>query len=77
MGLKNYLMKKVMKSKLKDAPPQQQEMIMKLVENNPALFEKISKEVKQEMKNGKDQMAASMIVMKKYQGEIQKAMQQN
>ncbi|MEX0673076.1 MAG: hypothetical protein WDZ82_00020 [Candidatus Paceibacterota bacterium] len=75
MGLKNYVMRKMMQSKLKDAPPQQQEMIMNLVENNPELFEKISKEIKQEMKNGKDQMAASMLVMKKYQGEIQKALQ--
>ncbi|MEX0930438.1 MAG: hypothetical protein WDZ79_02025 [Candidatus Paceibacterota bacterium] len=77
MGLKNYIMRKVMKAKLKDAPPQQQEMIMGMVENNPELFAKISKEIKQEMKNGRDQMAASMLVMKKYQKDIQKALQKN
>jgi len=73
--IKNYMMKKMMQSKMKDASPQQQEQIMKLVEENPELFEKITKEIKQEMKNGSDQMAASMKVMKKYQGELQKALQ--
>ncbi len=74
MGIKNYITKKVLERKLKDAPPQQREMITSLVENNPELFEKITKEIKQEMKQGKSEMAASMLVMKKYQGEIQKAM---
>ena len=75
MGFKNYMMKKVMQHKMKDAPPEQQQQIEKLMEENPELFEKISKEIKQEMKNGTDQMAASMKVMRKYQSELQKALQ--
>ena len=74
--IKNYAMKKMMEHKMKDMPPQQQEQVMKMVQENPELFEKIQKEIKQEMKNGKDQMAASMQVMRKYQSEIQKIMQQ-
>jgi len=65
-----------MQHKMKDMPKQQQEQVMKMVQENPELFEKIQKEIKQEMKNGKDQMAASMQVMRKYQSEIQKIMQQ-
>jgi len=74
--IKNYMMEKVMQHKMKDMPKQQQEQVMKMVQENPELFEKIQKEIKQEMKNGKDQMAASMQVMRKYQSEIQKIMQQ-
>ena len=74
--IKNYMMKKVMDHKMKDADPQQRQMIEKLMNENPELLEKIQKEIKQEMNNGKDQMAASMVVMKKHQSEIQKIMQQ-
>lgn len=74
--MKNYMMKKVMQHKMKDASPQQQEQVMKIMEENPELFEQIQKEIKQEMKNGKDQMAASMQVMKRHQSELQKIMQQ-
>lgn len=73
---KNYMMKKVMQHKMKDASPEQQQQINAILENNPELMDKITKEIKQEMDSGKDQMSASMVVMKKYQKEIQEAMQQ-
>ncbi len=69
-------MKKYLKAKMKGVPEEQQEMIIKLVEKNPELFEKIGKEVKQKTKEGKSEMAATMEVMRKYQGEIQKLMQE-
>ena len=72
--IKNYMMKKMVQSQMKNAPKDQQDQIMTLIDEHPELFEKITKEIKQEMKNGKDQMSASMLVMKKYQGELQKAM---
>jgi len=65
-------MKKIMK--MKGVPPEQIEMIIKLMEKDPELFKKISKEIKQKMKEGKDQTLASMEVMRKYQGEIVKLM---
>jgi hypothetical protein len=52
----------------------QQEMFLSLMEKNPALFEKIAKEIEQLKKEGKGETAASMQVMRKYQGEIQKLM---
>lgn len=64
-------MKKLLESQLKNVPEDQKEMIMTMVEKDPALFEKIAKELQTEMKaNGNNQMAASMKVLPKYQKEI-------
>ncbi len=76
MGIKNYFLKKYLKTKMKGVPEEQQEMIMNLIEKNPELFEKIGNEVKQKTKEGKSEMAATMEVMRKHQSEIQKLMQQ-
>lgn len=75
MGIKNFLVKKMAERQLKDMPPQQRDMIMKLLENNPDLFMKMSKEVEHKIKvEGKDQMLAMMEVGKKYQKELKEAM---
>ncbi|MCX6736191.1 MAG: hypothetical protein NTZ13_03855 [Candidatus Parcubacteria bacterium] len=73
MGVKDFFVKKLIQSKLKGVPEEQQEMIIALVTENPELFEKIGKEIQQKIKEGKGETAASMEVMRKYQGEIQKA----
>ncbi len=75
MGIKDFFVKKLIESKLKDVPEAQREQIIKLVTENPELFEKIGKEIQQKTKEGKTEMAASMEVMRKYQSEIQKVMQ--
>jgi len=76
MGIKNFMMKKMAEKQLKDMPKEQQEMIMKLIENNPDLFVKMSKEVEHKIKKeGKDQMLAMMEVGKKYQKELKEAME--
>jgi hypothetical protein len=67
-------MKKMMASKLKDVPQDQQDKIFKAIETNPDLFKKIAEEVQEKMKQGKDQMAASMEVMQKYQEDLKKVM---
>ncbi len=73
--LKQYAMKKVLASQMKNVPPEQQEMIMGMVEKDPALFEKIAKEMQEELKkNGNNQMAAAMKVLPKYQQQILGAM---
>lgn len=73
--MKNYAVKKMLQSQMKDVPADQQAMIMEMVENDPKLFEKVAKEMKEEMNsNGNDQMAAAMKVLPKYQQEIQAAM---
>ena len=74
MGIKDFFVKKLIESKLKDVPEEQREQIIKLITENPELFEKIGKEIQQKTKEGKSEMAASMEVMRKYQSEIQKVM---
>ena len=69
--LKQYALKKVLASQMKNVPPDQQQMIMEMLEKDPALFEKIAKEMQTELKNnGNNQMAAAMKVLPKYQREI-------
>jgi ribosome recycling factor len=74
MGIKDFFVKKFIESKLKDLPEEQREQIVKLVSENPELFEKIGKDIQQKIKEGKSEMAASMEVMRKYQSEMQKIM---
>lgn len=64
-------MKKVLQSQMKNVPEDQQRMILELLEKDPALFEKIAKEMQAELKaNGNNQMAAATKVLPKYQKEI-------
>ena len=73
--LKQYALKKVLQSQMKNVPADQQEMIMTMIEKDPALFEKIAKEMQDELKkNGNNQMAAAMKVLPKYQQQIMGAM---
>lgn len=68
-------MKKALQAQMKNVPPDQQAMILGLVEKNPGLMEKIAKEIQAEMKqNGNNQMAAATKVLPKYQKELQTAM---
>ena len=68
-------MKKVLQSQMKNVPADQQQMIMEMLEKDPALFEKIAKELQAEMKvNGNNQMAAAAKVLPKYQAEIMAVM---
>ncbi len=73
--LKQFALKKVLQSQMKDAPPEQQKMILDMVEKDPQLFEKIAKEMQDELKkNGNNQMAAAMKVLPKFQKEIMSVM---
>ncbi len=73
--LKQFALKKVLQSQMKNVPPEQQEMIMTMIEKDPGLFEKIAKEMQEELKrNGNNQMAAAMKVLPKYQQQILGAM---
>ncbi len=77
MGIKDFFMKKMLGSQLKKSglPEAQQEKVMNAMIANPALFQKIAKEIKELEKGGKNQMFASMEVMKKYQNELRNLMQ--
>jgi len=73
--VKNFAIKKLLETQLKNVPADQKELIMTMVEKDPALFEKIAKELQTEMKlNGNNQMNAAMKVLPKYQKEIMSIM---
>lgn len=55
---------------MKNVPQEDQEKLMKLVTENPELFEKMAKEIKQEVDNGKDQMQAAMEVASRYKEDL-------
>lgn len=67
-------MKRLLKSKMKDVPEEQQNMILGAIEKNPDFFQKIGVEIQAKMKGGKDQMTATMEVMQAHQEELRKMM---
>jgi effector-binding domain-containing protein len=75
MSIKNFLIRKVAERQLKNMPKDQQDMIRTILEKNPDLFVKMSKEVEHKVKKeGKDQMLATMEVGKKYQKQLQEVL---
>lgn len=72
--LKNFLMKQMIKRQMKGVSEAEQEKILAIVEKNPDFFTKIAAEIQEKMKNGKDQMAASMEVMRLHEKELRDIM---
>ena len=72
MSIKDYLMKKMLAQKMKDVPQVDQDKMFAMIEKNPDLFQKIAVEVQAEMKNGTDQMSATMKVVKQYEEDLKK-----
>lgn len=72
--LKKFLMKQAMKSQLKNVPAAEQEMILDMVEKNPAFFENLAKELQEGLASGKDQQTVAMEIMTKHQNELRKLM---
>ena len=68
--LKQFLTRKALEWRLRKSPPTQRQQILALVEKDPDLFAKISKEIQAEMKKGKDEQAAAMAIMPKYQQQL-------
>lgn len=73
---KNFMLKQAMKAKMKDVPEAEREKLMSVMEKNPDFFKKIGEEVQRRVKSGQSEMAATMVVMRKHQSELQKIMQQ-
>ena len=76
MGIKDFFLKQMLKSKMKGMPEEQQKMMLGLVESNPDFFKMIGEEVEAKKKSGKGEMEATMEVMRKHQAEFQKLMMQ-
>jgi DNA-directed RNA polymerase subunit F len=72
----NFFIKKMLESQLKNVSKEQQEKIMKAISDNPEFFTKLAEDVKKEMDSGKNQMAAIMSVLPKYQDELKRIMGQ-
>ena len=70
MSMKTFLLKKMLKAK--GVPEEQVDMILNIMEKDPALFQKIALEVQEKIKSGQNQETASMQVMQKYQDELKK-----
>lgn len=70
MSIKNFLMKKMLASKMKGVPQAEQDKLFSMIEKNPELFQKIALEVQEEVKKGKDQMTATMEIAKKYESDL-------
>ena len=70
--IKEFLMKKMLDSKLAGMPEDQKNKLIELVTKNPELFTKIGEEIKEKVKNGKGEQEASIEVMMKYKSELQK-----
>ena len=73
MGIKTFFLKKMMKAK--GVPEDQIDMILTLMDRDPALFERIAKEIKEMKKRGMSEEIASARVMQKYQNELKQLAQ--
>lgn len=70
MSMKTFLMKKMLGSKLQGVPQADQDKLFSMLEKNPDLFKSIGKEVEEEIKKGKDQMTATMEVVKRHEEKL-------
>ena len=75
MGIfKNFMLKQALKAKMKDVPEAEREKVLGIMEKNPDFFKKIGEEVQKRVKSGQSEMAATMVVMREHQAELQKLM---
>jgi len=56
-------------------PESQIDMFIKMMEKNPELFKTIAEEIQVKIKSGMDQNTAGLEVMKKYEEELKKLVQ--
>ena len=69
-GLKKTMMKKLIKSQLKNVPADVQDKLLDLIEKNPELFQKLAMELQEMVKGGMDQQTAMMKLAMKYKDEL-------
>lgn len=70
MSIKDFLLKKMLATKMKGLPQEEQDKVLSMLQKNPELFQKIASEVQVEMSKGKDQMSATTEVVKRYESEL-------
>lgn len=69
--IKEFLMKQLIKRKMSQLPPHMQEKFASAMEKDPEFFKMLAKEIEDEQKRGRGDMAASVIVLKKHQKRLQ------
>jgi prephenate dehydrogenase len=74
MSIKQFFLKQAAKVGTRNLPKDQQELILRIIEKNPKLFEQIAKEIKELTDKGKPEMYATFEVMQKHQKEMQEVM---
>lgn len=73
--IKDFFVKVALKKQIGHLPQAQQDAVMRAVQEHPEFFEKIADEIKHKEKHeNKSQTEATMEVMRKYQGEMQKVL---
>lgn len=70
---KEFFLKQMLRAK--GVPAEQVELILKVVEKNPELFQKIASEIEAKVKTGQAQEQAAMEVMLAHQEELKRIMQ--
>jgi len=75
MSVQNFLLRKYASWKMRDVPEGQKEMMLALLEKNPALMKQIGEEIERRKKGGESEMKAAMEVMKKHRAELAVLMQ--
>lgn len=75
MSVQNFLLKKYASWKMRDVPEGRRELMLGLLEKDPALLKKIGEEIERRKKGGESEMKAAMEVMKKHKAELSALMQ--
>jgi hypothetical protein len=70
--IKDFFLRKTLEVKMKNVPEAERDKMLALMEKNPEFFKKIGAEVQKRVKAGQSEMAATMVVMRENQGELQK-----
>jgi len=75
--LKDFLLKKMLKSQMKGMSEAQQQQALNLFLKNQDFFKKMAIEIQEEVKKGKSQQEAAMDVALRYKNELEKIQHEN
>ncbi len=75
--IKEFFVRRMLESQLKQVPQDQREKIIKIFSENPDFFETLAHELQEEMKRGKNQGDAMQELMLRHRDELGRIMQQN
>ena len=66
----NFFLRQFLKSHAKNVPEAQRGQILNLIDKNPEFFKKVATETQEKVKQGKNQQAAIMEVMRAHQKKL-------